>query len=187
MDDRAQVFVRQELVPQRKAPVRTTGAIAWIQSRLFGSPTSILLTIVVGAAAVFHGRSRDPIPAGRRGLDRAATATRVCPKKSDAPSAPAGRSCRRNSSSSCTASIRQNQLWRPNLVFVAAVILLIPLLIPRIPGKTLNAVAVLLCLAYRCVLSAAWRRHQGLWHQLGVRHARTRSRRALPTVDGGCG
>ena len=34
----------------------------------------------------------------------------------------------------------QNQLWRVNLVFAAAVILLIPLLIPRIPGKTLNAV-----------------------------------------------
>ena len=46
MADRAQVFVRQELVPQRPAPVRTTGAIAWIRSRLFGSPTSILLTIV---------------------------------------------------------------------------------------------------------------------------------------------
>ena len=33
----------------------------------------------------------------------------------------------------------QNQLWRVNLVFLIAIVLLIPLLIPRIPGKTLNA------------------------------------------------
>jgi general L-amino acid transport system permease protein len=32
------------------------------------------------------------------------------------------------------------QRWRPNVVFALAIILLVPLLIPRVPGKTLNAI-----------------------------------------------
>jgi general L-amino acid transport system permease protein len=135
----ASAFVRQELVPQRKAPVRTTGALAWIQSRLFGSPTSILLTIVSVLLLYF---SIVPtvkfllIDAVWQGTDRDA----CLPEK-------VGRTV-----GACWPFIQakfqqfmygfypQNQLWRVNLVFVVAVILLIPLLIPRIPGKTLNAV-----------------------------------------------
>ena len=39
-------FVRQELVPERPAPVKTTGFIGFLRTRLFNSPTNILLTIV---------------------------------------------------------------------------------------------------------------------------------------------
>lgn len=138
MDDRTQLFVRDELVPQRAAPVRTTGAIAWIQSRLFGSPTSILLTIVAALLlyftivpsikfllidAVWTGSDRDACLPEKVGREVGACWPFV------------------------TAKFQQfmygfypsNQLWRVNLVFVAAIILLIPLLIPPIPGKTLNA------------------------------------------------
>jgi len=39
-------FVRQDLVPERAAPVKTTGFIGLLRTRLFNSPTNILLTIV---------------------------------------------------------------------------------------------------------------------------------------------
>src|SRR5207253_1669414 len=39
-------FVRQDLVPERAAPVKTTGFIGFLRTRLFNSPTNILLTIV---------------------------------------------------------------------------------------------------------------------------------------------
>ena len=38
-------FVRQDLVPERPAPVKTTGFVGFLRTRLFNSPTNILLTI----------------------------------------------------------------------------------------------------------------------------------------------
>ena len=40
---------------------------------------------------------------------------------------------------SSTASIRRPERWRVNLTFLIAVMLLVPLLIPRLPAKGLNA------------------------------------------------
>ena len=45
-------FVRKELVGERPAPVKTTGFIGFLRTRLFNSPTSILFTIV-GAALIW--------------------------------------------------------------------------------------------------------------------------------------
>ncbi|MBT1296901.1 hypothetical protein, partial [Phocaeicola dorei] len=39
-------FVRQDLLAERPAPVKTTGFIGLMRTRLFNSPTNILLTIV---------------------------------------------------------------------------------------------------------------------------------------------
>ena len=39
-------FVRQELVPERPAPVKTTGFVGFLRTRLFNSPTNILVTIL---------------------------------------------------------------------------------------------------------------------------------------------
>ena len=39
-------FIRQELVPERAAPVKTTGFVGFVRTRLFNSPTNALLTIV---------------------------------------------------------------------------------------------------------------------------------------------
>jgi general L-amino acid transport system permease protein len=139
MDDTAQVFVRQELVPQRAAPVRTTGPVAWIQSRLFGSPTSILLTIVSALLlyftivpsfkflildAVWTGADRDACLPEKIGREVGACWPFVQAKFQQF----------------MYGFYPQNQLWRPNLVFAIAVVLLIPLLIPRIPGKTVNSI-----------------------------------------------
>ena len=45
-DIAASSFVRQELVPERIAPVKTTGFVGFVRTRLLNSPTNILLTIV---------------------------------------------------------------------------------------------------------------------------------------------
>ena len=39
-------FVRQELVPERAAPVKTTGFVGFLRTRLFNTPTNILLTVL---------------------------------------------------------------------------------------------------------------------------------------------
>src|SRR5882724_13253087 len=39
-------FVRQDLVPERPAPIKTTGFIGFLRTRLLNSPTNILLTVV---------------------------------------------------------------------------------------------------------------------------------------------
>ena len=70
----APFFVRQDLVPERPAPVKTTGFIGFLRTRLFNTPTNILITILgvlllwftVGPAikfmlidAVWTGKDRD--------------------------------------------------------------------------------------------------------------------------------
>jgi len=45
-DTTSSVFVRQDLVPERAAPVKTTGFVGFLRTRLFNSPTNILITIV---------------------------------------------------------------------------------------------------------------------------------------------
>src|SRR5262245_12424575 len=137
MDNAPQVFVRQELVPQRAAPIRTTGPVAWVRSRLFGSPTSIILPVVSALLlyytvvpaikfllidAVWTGADRDACLPDKIGRDVGACWPFV----------------RANLRLFMYGFYTESELWRPNLVFVIAVVLLIPLLIPRVPGKTLN-------------------------------------------------
>src|SRR4051812_49969232 len=45
-DTTSSQFVRRDLVPERPAPVKTTGLIGFLRTRLFNSPTNILITIV---------------------------------------------------------------------------------------------------------------------------------------------
>ena len=45
-DTSSPIFVRQDLVPERPAPVKTTGFTGFLRTRLFNSPTNILITIV---------------------------------------------------------------------------------------------------------------------------------------------
>ena len=41
----ASSFVRRDLVPERPAPVKTTGIVGFLRIRLFNSPVNILLTV----------------------------------------------------------------------------------------------------------------------------------------------
>ena len=100
-------FVRRELVPERAAPIKTTGFVGFLRTRLFNSPTNVLLTIVSVLLLWFT-----VVPAVKfllidavwTGKDRTA-----CLAESVGParSARAGRSCRRNSASSSMAFIRR--------------------------------------------------------------------------------
>ena len=45
-DIAATYFVREALVAERPAPVKTTGFVGFLRTQLFNSPTNILLTIL---------------------------------------------------------------------------------------------------------------------------------------------
>jgi general L-amino acid transport system permease protein len=82
--------------PERPAPVKTTGFVGFLRTRLFNSPTNILITIVSALLLWFT-----VVPALKfllvdavwTGKDR----TACLPKMPGTWSAPAGRSSRRNS------------------------------------------------------------------------------------------
>ena len=144
-DTPSPMFVSQELVPERAAPVKTTGFIGFLRTRLFNSPTNILITIVSALLLWFilvPALKFALVDAVWTGADRTA-----CLPKS--PGDVVG---------ACWPFIQaklpqfiygfypEPERWRVNLVFVLATILLIPLLIPRLPGKGPNALLFFLAL-----------------------------------------
>src|ERR1700693_3220679 len=134
----ASSFVRQKLMPERPAPIKTTGFIVFLRTRLFNSPTNILLTIVsiiVLWLTVIPAVKFLLVDAVWRGADR-----NVCLAED------AGHIV-----GACWPYVRvkfaqfiygfycEPERWRVNLTFLLAVLLLLPLLIPRLPAKGLNA------------------------------------------------
>ncbi|NOJ40349.1 amino acid ABC transporter permease [Bradyrhizobium australiense] len=138
-DTTSSIFVRQDLVPERPAPVKTTGFIGFLRTRLFNSPTNILITIisvlllwVVVVPAVKFAL----VDAVWIGKDRTACLAENVGR-------PVG---------ACWPFIQakfyqfiygfypEPERWRVNLTFILAAILLVPLLIPRLPAKGPNAV-----------------------------------------------
>ena len=133
-----QAFVRQELVPERPAPIKTTGFVGFLRTRLFNSPTNILLTIasslllwftVVPALrfllvdAVWHGTDRNACLAENAGHAVGACWPYVQAKFTQF----------------IYGFYPEPERWRVNLTFILATLLLLPLLIPRLPAKGLNA------------------------------------------------
>jgi general L-amino acid transport system permease protein len=131
-------FVRKDLVAERPAPVKTTGFVGFVRTRLLNSPTNILLTIlgalliwftVVPALkfllvdAVWHGSDRNACLEENAGHQVGACWPYVAAKFDQFiygfyPGA---------------------ERWRVNLTFLLGALLLLPLLIPRLPAKSLNA------------------------------------------------
>ena len=131
-------FVRQELVPERPAPVKTTGFIGFLRTRLFNSPTNILLTIVsilvlwltvipavkfLLVDAVWRGADREACLAQNAGHVVGACWPYVQAKFAQF----------------IYGFYPEPERWRVNLTFLLAALLLLPLLIPRLPAKGLNA------------------------------------------------
>jgi general L-amino acid transport system permease protein len=131
-------FVRQDLVPERAAPIKTTGFVGFLRTRLFNSPANTLLTVLsvlliwftvvptirfLLINAVWHGANRNACLAENAGH-------------------PVG-ACWPYVSAKFTQFIYgfypEAERWRVNLTFLLAALLLLPLLIPRLPGKALNA------------------------------------------------
>ena len=131
-------FVRQDLVPERPAPVKTTGFVGFLRTRLFNSPTNILITIVSALLlwfilvpalkfllidAVWSGKDRTACLAENAGHTVGACWPFVQAKFSQF----------------IYGFYPEPERWRVNLTFILAAILLLPLLIPRLPAKGLNA------------------------------------------------
>ncbi len=137
-DITASSFVRDAIVPERAAPVKTTGVIGFIRTRLLNSPTNILLTIL-GLLLVWY----TVIPAIRfmlvdavwHGSDRNACLEQTAGH-------PVG-ACWPYIGAKLDQFIYGfypvEERWRVNLTFALAVVLLVPMLIPRLPAKSLNA------------------------------------------------
>jgi general L-amino acid transport system permease protein len=131
-------FVRQALVPERPAPIKTTGFVGFLRTRLLNSPTNILLTIVsllllwftvIPAVkfllidAVWRGTDRDACLAQNAGHPVGACWPFIQAKFSQF----------------IYGFYPEAERWRVNLTFILAALLLLPLLIPRLPAKGLNA------------------------------------------------
>src|SRR5450756_594265 len=131
-------FVRRDLVPERPAPVKTTGFIGFLRTRLFNSPTNILLTIasilllwftVIPALkfllvdAVWRGADRDACLAEHVGHPVGACWPYIHAKITQF----------------IYGFYPESERWRVNLTFILAALLLLPLLIPRLPAKGANA------------------------------------------------
>ncbi|SFN83039.1 general L-amino acid transport system permease protein [Bradyrhizobium sp. Rc3b] len=131
-------FVRQDLVSERSAPVKTTGFIGFLRVRLFNSVTNILVTIVCALLlwvllvptikfllinAVWIGTDRSACLAENAGHVVGACWPFVHAKFGQF----------------VYGFYPESERWRANLTFIIAALLLIPLLIPRLPAKGLNA------------------------------------------------
>jgi general L-amino acid transport system permease protein len=138
MSDLTSVFVRQELVPERAAPIKTTGFVGFLRTRLFNSPTNILITIVSALLlwftvipsvkflvidAVWIGKDRNACLAENAGHVVGACWPYIQAKFTQF----------------VYGFYPEQERWRANLTFILAAILLLPLLIPRLPAKGLNA------------------------------------------------
>ncbi len=137
-DVAASSFVRAELVPARAAPIKTTGFVGFLRTRLFNSPTNILLTLVsivllwltvipaikfLLVDAVWHGTDRNACLAENAGHVVGACWPYVQAKFSQF----------------IYGFYPEPERWRVNLTFLLAAMLLLPLLIPPLPAKSLNA------------------------------------------------
>ena len=131
-------FVRQDLVPERPAPVKTTGFVGFLRTRLFNSPTNILLTIVSALLLWFT-----VIPAVKfllidavwTGKDR----TACLPEAAGHTVGACWPFVQAKFSQFIYGFYPEAERWRVNLTLFLAALLLLPLLIPRLPAKGLNA------------------------------------------------
>src|SRR5229473_2771195 len=162
-DQAASAFIRQELVPERAAPIKTTGFAGFVRTRLLNSPGNILLTIasalllwftVVPAVnfllidAVWQGKDRNACLAENAGHVVGACWPFVQAKFTQF----------------VYGFYPELERWRVNVTFLLAALLLLPLLIPRLPAKGLNA--GLLFIAFPIV--AFFLLHGGGLHGFGV-------------------
>jgi len=132
-------FVRQQLIAALEPPRSIVGTPAWLRQKLFGSVFNTIATLVsalVLAAlvwpaikfmlidAVWQGTSRDDCLVEKVGRPVGACWPFVAAKFAQF----------------MYGFYPADQVWRINLTYVIGLALLVPLLIPRIPYKTLNAI-----------------------------------------------
>lgn len=131
-------FVRRDLLAERPAPVKTTGFIGLMRTRLLNSPTNILLTVVSALLlwftivpsvkflmvdAVWTGQDRTACLAENAGFAVGACWPYISAKLPQL----------------IYGFYPEAERWRVNLTFLLSAVLLVPLLVPRLPAKGINA------------------------------------------------
>ncbi|WP_312943939.1 amino acid ABC transporter permease [Agrobacterium sp.] len=144
MSTRNVQYVRTAMVGAAPPPKDEKSAVAWLRKNLFSGPKDVILTLIAVAiilAIVPPAIDWLFIKASWVGSDRSVCATVV--QGGIQPEGWTG---------ACWAFVEDrfaqfmfgryplDERWRPLLVTVMLIALLVPLLIPKIPGKTLNAV-----------------------------------------------
>ncbi|MCM2455065.1 amino acid ABC transporter permease [Rhizobium sp. CG4] len=144
MSTRNVEYVRTAMVAAAPPPKDEKSAVAWLRKNLFSGPKDVILTLIAVAiilAIVPPAIDWLFIKASWVGSDRSVCATVV--QGGIQPEGWTG---------ACWAFVEDrfaqfmfgryplDERWRPLLVTVMLIALLVPLLIPKIPGKTLNAV-----------------------------------------------
>ena len=130
-------FVSSELLPERAAPVKTTGFVGFLRTRLFNTPTNILLTIVsilLMWFTVIPSLKFMLFDAVWTGSDRNA----CLPEKTGHAVGACWPFVQAKFTQFIYGFYPEAQRWRVNLTLLLAVLLLVPLLIPRVPAKALN-------------------------------------------------
>jgi general L-amino acid transport system permease protein len=137
-DITASAFVRRDLIAERPAPIKTTGFVGFLRTRLFNSPTNILITIVsvlllwfiivptikfLLVDAVWSGNDRTACLAENARRTVGACWPFVQAKLSQF----------------VYGFYPEPERWRVNLTFLLGAVLLLPLLIPPLPAKGINA------------------------------------------------
>ena len=137
-DITAPTYVRQDLIPERPTPVRTSGFVGFVRTRLLNSPGNILLTVLsllllwytiipafkfLLVDAVWSGNDRTACLAEKAGHEVGACWPYIQAKFSQL----------------IYGFYPETQRWRVNLTFLLGAVLLVPLLIPRLPAKGLNS------------------------------------------------
>lgn len=128
-------YVRKDLAPVLPAPRSTVGAVAWMRENLFSSIPNTILTLI-GAYVLYM--LIPPI------IDFAFFSATW--------SGESGEVCRQNGFGACWPYVvaywdqfiygryTEAERWRVDLVFVLFAALIIPLMIPKVPYKTTNAI-----------------------------------------------
>jgi general L-amino acid transport system permease protein len=145
-------YIRRELVPAQPAPSSQVGVAHWLKTKLFATPKDVVMTVLSIALLAYILPPLVQflfVDAVWTGTDRLACLTVA--QGGALPDGQAG---------ACWAFVGAkfqqfmfgrypfDERWRPLLVAAMFVILLIPMLIPKAPFKTTNAVLLFLVLPF---------------------------------------
>jgi len=131
-------YVAKTLIAPRTAPVRTTGVFGFVRTRLLNSPTNILLTIACMLLLWFTVIPTVKfllVDAVWQGSDRNA----CLPENVGRPVGACWPFIQAKFSQFIYGFYPEAERWRVDLTFLIGVLLLLPLLIPRVPAKAINA------------------------------------------------
>lgn len=142
--EKISAFSRKQLLPALPPPKRQSGIFHWLKRRLFANPLDGLITIFLLIALIYTAIPTLRwlfIDASWIGNDRVACATVI--QGGIQPNGWSG-ACwafvRANMSSFLYGIYPQSELWRVHCALLLVIIVNIPLLIPRVRFKTINAI-----------------------------------------------